>query len=140
MTQLLTLREIVSQAAMEIGITQQAVQSVVSTQDQDITQMRALLHSVADEVLAEEPYVSTLGDQVWITDAEGNPQANFTADTDLVLFDGRLAINGVKWRFLAAKSLEFGEAMRDFTVRMAKLAARANAKVLDLDTDWGRVQ
>jgi hypothetical protein len=140
MAKLLTLLDIVSQAAMEIGITQQRVQSVVTSQDQDITQMQALLHSVAAEVLEEEPYVTTLGDQVWINDPVGNPLGRFESDNDLVLFDGRLAIAGVKWRFLAAKSLEFGEPMRDFVARMAKLAARANARVLDLDTDGGRVQ
>lgn len=140
MARLLTLLDIVSQAAQEIGITQDRVSSVVSTQDQDISQMRSLMHSVADEVLAEEPYVSTLGDQQWITSAEGEPQDYFEKDTDLVLFDGRLAINGLKFRFLKAKSLEFGEEMRDFTIRMHKLAARANARVLDLDVDEGRVQ
>ena len=140
MAKLLTLLDIVSSAALEIGITQQRVTTVVNSQDQDIAQMQALLHSVADEVLSEEPYVATLGDQNWITNAAGEPQPAFTADSDLVLFDGRLAINGVKWRFLAGKSLEFGEAMRDFTTRMAKLAARANARVLDLDAEDGRVQ
>ena len=140
MAKLLTLLDIVSQAAMEIGISQARASAVVTTQDQDIAQMRALLHSVADEVLAEEPYVTTLGDQNWITDADGEFKDEFTADNDVVQFDGRLAINGVKWRFLAAKTLEFGEAMRDFTTRMAKLAARANARVLDLDAEDGRVQ
>jgi len=140
MAKLLTLLDIVSSAALEIGITQQRVTTVLNSQDQDIAQMQALLHSVADEVLSEEPYQYTLGDQVWITNSAGEPQSVFSSDSDLVLFDGRLAINGVKWRFLAAKSLEFGEAMRDFTTRMAKLAARANARVLDLDAEDGRVQ
>src|SRR6187402_605007 len=140
MAKLLTLLDIVSSAALEIGISQQRVTTVVNSQDQDIAQMQALLHSVADEVLSEEPYMLTLGDQVWITNAAGEPQSGFSSDSDLVLFDGRLAINGVKWRFLAGKSLEFGEAMRDFTTRMAKLAARANARVLDLDAEDGRVQ
>ena len=140
MAKLLTVLDIVSQAALEIGITQQRVSSVVSTQDQDITQMRSLLYAVADDVLAEEPYQEQLGDQQWITSSAGVPQDRFLADDDLVLFDGRLAVNGVKWRFLKGKSLEFGEELRDYTTRMAKLAARANARVLDLDTDWGRVQ
>ena len=140
MAKLLSLLDIVSQAALEIGITQQRVSSVVTSNDQDIVQMRALLHSVADEVLSEEPYQETLGDQNWISDVDGNPLAAFSADTDLVLFDGRLAINGVKYRFLKAKSLEFGEEMRDFTTRMNKLGARVNARVLDLDAEGGRVQ
>ena len=61
-----------------------------------------------------------------------------TADTDRLLFDGRLAVNGLKYRFLQAKGLEFGEQMRDFSNRMAKVAARANNRVLDLNEDWGR--
>jgi len=140
MAGLLTVLEIVSQAAMEIGIAQNRVSSVTSTQDQDIIQMRSLLHAVASEVLSEEPYLSSLGDQYWIEGSDGEPKSDFTADDDLVLFDGRLAIQGAKWRFLQGKGLEFGEAMRDFSGRINKLAARANARVLDLDTDWGRVQ
>lgn len=135
-----TILDIVSQAALEIGITQDRVSSVVSTKDQDITQMRALLHQVADEVLLEEPYQVTLGDGYWISDANGTPLEYFNADDDLVLFDGRLAVDGLKYRFLKAKGLEFGEEMRDFLSRLNKLAGRVNGKVLDLDTDWGRVQ
>jgi hypothetical protein len=112
---------------------------VVTAGDQDIAQMQALLFQVADEVLGEEPYRETLGDQNWISSASGVPQDKFLLDTDLVLFDGRLAVNGVKWRFLKAKGLEFGEEMQDFTGRLNKLAARANARVLDLDLDYGRV-
>jgi hypothetical protein len=102
--------------------------------------MRSLLHAVADDVMTEEPYRTSAGDEYWIRGADGERKLDFSADTDVVLFDGRLAINGLKWRFLKAKSLEFGEEMRDFTTRMSKLAARANARVLDLDTEPGRVQ
>ena len=140
MAGLLTVLEIVSQAAMEIGIAQNRVSTVTTTQDQDVVQMRSLLHAVAAEVLSEEPYLSTLGDQYWIEGSDGELKSDFTADDDLVLFDGRLAIQGTKWRFLQGKGLEFGETMRDFSSRINKLAARANARVLDLDTDWGRVQ
>ena len=140
MAGLLTVLDIVSQAAMEIGIAQNRVSTVTTTQDQDIVQMRSLLHAVAAEVLSEEPYLSTLGDQYWIEGSDGELKADFTADDDVVLFDGRLAIQGAKWCFLHGKGLEFGEAMRDFSSRINKLAARANARVLDLDTDWGRVQ
>ena len=57
---------------------------------------------------------------------------------DRVLFDARLAVAGIKYRFLQAKGLEFGEQMRDFTVRMTKIAARANNRVLDLNDDESR--
>jgi hypothetical protein len=102
--------------------------------------MLALLQAVADEVLIEDPYRVTLGDGVWVTNNAGTPIPKPTADSDIVLFDGRLCINGLKYRFLAAKGLEYGEAMRDFTARMNKLAARANGRVLDLDEEAERVQ
>jgi hypothetical protein len=140
MAKLLTLLDIVSQAALEIGISQNRVTTVISSNDQDIIQMRNLLSAVADDVLLEEPYRETLGDQQWVADSSGGPKATFTADDDLVLFDGRLAINGLKWRFLSGKGLEFGETLRDYTSRMNKLASRANNRVLDLDIDASRVQ
>ena len=68
----------------------------------------------------------------------GTPLQGIVSDSDVVQFDGRLAIDGLKWRFLQAKGLEFGETFRDFVGRMNKLAARSNARVLDLDIDGGR--
>jgi hypothetical protein len=100
--------------------------------------MGFLLSAVADEVLLEEPYRITLGDHVWVHDASGDPKIYPTEDTDRILFDARLAINGVKYRFLQAKGLEFGEQLREFVVRMNKLAGRVNAKVLDLDQEVDR--
>ena len=67
------------------------------------------------------------------------PKARPTTDTDLILFDGRLAIDGLKYRFLKAKGLEFGEELRDYTARMNKLAGRVNARVIDLEADEGRI-
>jgi hypothetical protein len=100
--------------------------------------MLALLSTVADDVLLEEPYKISLGDGFWVSDKDGTPKARPTTDTDLILFDGRLAVDGLKYRFLKAKGLEFGEEMRDYTSRMNKLAGRVNARVLDLDLDEGR--
>lgn len=136
-----SLIDIVSQAAMEIGIAQKPASTVTGSLDQDIVQMMALMAAVANEVLEEEPYSTTLGDGLWIIDAAtGDFLEAFTADSNLIAFDRRLAINGLKWRFLKGKSLEFGEEQRDFVSRMNKLAAKANARVLDLDLDTGRVQ
>ena len=140
MPELLTVKDAVSQASLEIGITLRPVSSAMQTSDQDIIQMVALLSAVADEVLLEEPYQVTLGDGTWIMGADGTPKPRPDQDTDIILFDGRLAIDGLKFRFLQAKGLEFGEAMRDFTSRLNKLAARANARVIDLDLDEGRIQ
>jgi hypothetical protein len=133
MAKLFTLLDTVSQAALEIGISQTRVGTVVGSNDQDIVQMRSLLHAVAAEVLTDEPYQTTLGDEVWISSATGEPQDRFIADDDVILFDGRLAVQGLKWRFLKGKGLEFGEEMRDFTARLNKLSGRVNGRVLDLD-------
>ena len=137
---LVTVKDCVSQAAMEIGITQKPVSIAVGSLDQDVAQMTALLSAVADEVLMEEPYKRTLGDGYWLVDVTGQPLDRPSADTDLIAFDGRLAVIGLKYRFLKAKGLEFGEEMRDFLSRMNKLASRQIGRVLDLDTDVGRVQ
>jgi hypothetical protein len=135
---LLTINQVVSDAQMEIGIAQKPISTVVTSLDEDVVQMVALMSAVADDVLLEEPYKITLGDGFWVADAQGTPKARPTTDTDLILFDGRLAIDGLKYRFLKAKGLEFGEEMRDYVARMNKLAGRSNARVLDLDVDEGR--
>lgn len=133
-----TLQQIVSQASLEIGITLGPISPVTSSRDQDIVQMQALLNAVADELLLDEPYKTTLGDEVWVVDRDGKPKPVPTADDDVILFDARLAIDGLKFRFLQAKGLEFGEQLRDFVNRLNKLAGRANGRVIDLDADAGR--
>jgi hypothetical protein len=140
MAQQFTVRQLVNQSSMEIGIIQQPVNQIFSSRDQDVVQMASLLNAVADELLLEEPYKYTLGDGVWVEDSNGDPKLFPTQDEDRILFDARLAINGIKYRFLQAKGLEFAEQLRDYTVRLNKLAASVNAKVLDLDFDVGRVQ
>jgi hypothetical protein len=138
MAQLRTVKDIVSSASMEIGIVSAPI-STISGSDQDIAQMVALLDAVADEVLLDNPYRTTLGDGVWVHDADGNPKVTPTKDSDVIQFDARLAINGLKFRFLKAKGLEFGEEMRDFTQRLNKLAGAVEGTVIDLYADEGRI-
>jgi hypothetical protein len=138
MSKLVTIKDAVTQASMEIGITQTPVTSVFGSKDQDIVQMGALMNAVADEIMLEEPYRITLGDDAWVTDADLQPKLFATTDTDIILFDARLAIDGLKYHFLQAKGLEFGEQFRAFSTRLNKLAARVNARVLDLDADESR--
>lgn len=135
---LYTVNQVVSDAQLELGVAQRPIASVVTSLDEDVAQMLALLSTVADDVLLEEPYKISLGDGFWVSDKDGTPKARPTTDTDLILFDGRLAVDGLKYRFLKAKGLEFGEELRDYTSRMNKLAGRINARVLDLDLDAGR--
>jgi hypothetical protein len=134
MARLATVKEIVSQASMEVGITQRAVNQAVNALDQDIAQMVGLLSAVARELLLDEPYETTLGDGVWLADRNGKPIVGVPdADDNVVLFDADLATLGLKWRFRHAKGLEFGEDLRDFSSRLNKLANRVNGKVIDLD-------
>jgi len=140
MTSMITVKSAVNQSGLEIGLTQFPINTAVGTLDQDISQMVALLSAVADEVMEGEPYEEILGDGYWLLAADGTKKETPTQDNDKIMFDGRLAINGIKFRFLKAKGLEFGEELRDFTNRMNHLAAKANARVLDLDADWPVVQ
>ena len=138
MSKLFTLREVVGQAQIEVGIAQVPPDAVVGSRDQDIAQMYSLLSAVADEVLLEEPYKTTLGDGVWCASAAGIPRPlGPTADSDVILFDGRLAVTGLKYRFRSAKGLEFAEDLRDFNTRLSK-AAVPDSRILDLDADAER--
>jgi hypothetical protein len=139
MPALVSLLQAVNDASMEIGIMQRASDQVMASNDEDIIQMRTLLTAVADEVLLEDPYQDILGDGNWLLGIDGVHKARPTLDSDRILFDGRIAISGLKYRFLQAKGLEFGEQLRDFLTRLNKIAARANQRVLDLDVDEGRV-
>jgi len=140
MTKLLTVVDAVSDASLEIGIVQRPVANAVTTADQDIAQMMALLQNVADELLLDPPYRDQLGDGNWLVDSGMTVRKSRpTADSDVILFDPRLAVNGLKYRFLKAKGLEYGEEQRDFIVRLNKIAGR-NAPVIDLNEDPGRVQ
>ena len=140
MTKLLTVVDAVSDASLEIGIVQRPVVNVIGTADQDIAQMTALLQNVADELLLDPPYRDQLGDGNWLIDSGLTVRKSRpTADSDVILFDPRLAVNGLKYRFLKAKGLEYGEEQRDFIVRLNKIAGR-NAPVIDLNEDPGRVQ
>jgi hypothetical protein len=140
MAKLSTISSIISDASREMGLSQLPITIVVDTTDEDIAQMTALMQNVADELLIDPPYREQLGDGNWLVDAglvvrKDRP----TSDDDIVLFDARVAINGLKYRFLKAKGLEYGEEQRDFITRLNKLAGK-NAPVIDLNADPGRVQ
>ena len=140
MPRLSTVADAVSDASMEIGLTQIPVTNVVGTSDQDVAQLAALLQNVADELLIDPPYRDQLGDGNWLVDAGLQvKKSRPTADSDIILFDARLAVDGLKYRFLKAKGLEYGEEQRDFIARLNKIAGR-NAPVIDLNIDPGRIQ
>jgi len=43
----------------------------------------------------------------WAFDSAGDPAPAFTADVDTCIFDDRLMIEGLKWRFLAQKGMDY---------------------------------
>src|SRR5580765_2681401 len=140
MPRLATIVSIVSDASIELGMAQKPLVNVINTADQDIAQMVALMSNVADELLLDPPYRDQLGDGNWVIDTAGLVYKDRpTLDDGVILFDARLAIDGLKYRFLKAKGLEYGEEQRDFIARQNKIAGR-NAPVLDLNYDDGRVQ
>ena len=55
----------------------------------------------------------------------------------MILFDGRLAVTGLKYRFRSAKGLEFAEDLRDFNTRLSRMAL-PDARIIDMDADPGR--
>lgn len=139
MAELISVVKAVETAAMEIGIRQSRLDQALASKDEDIIQMTALLSAVADDVLLDEHYQDLLGDGHWLVDKNGLFKTTPTSDDDRILFDARVAIQGLKYKFLQAKGLEFGEQMRDFLTRLNKLAVRANNRVLDLNLDEGRI-
>ena len=138
MAELISVVQAVSDASMEIGIRQTPLAQALGSADEDVVQMTALLSAVADDVLMDEHYQDLLGDGHWLVNKDGKFLTRPSSDDDRLLFDARVAVNGLKYRFLQAKGLEFGEAMRDFVVRLNKLAVRANNRALDLNLDDGR--
>ena len=124
--------------SMEIGIRQTALQQALGSQGRG----RGADDRAADlrgrRLLLDEHYQDLLGDGHWLVDKNGRFLTQPAADDDRILFDSRVAIPGLKYKFLQAKGLEFGEQMRDFIIRLNKLAVRANNRVLDLDVDTGR--
>lgn len=140
MPALISVKDAVSIASQEIGIIQRPITTAVGSLDEDIAQMTALLRAVATEVMLSAPYEERLSDGFWLRSTDGDMRNVPKADDDLILFDPRLAISGLKFRFLKAKGLEFGEEMRDFTAVQNRLASRSNSRLLDLEIDEGRIQ
>ena len=60
----------------------------------------------------------------WAQDSSATPKAAFTADTDTCIFDDRVMIEGIKWRFFAAKGFDYSSQyalwQRQLDVAMAR--------------------
>ena len=69
----------------------------------------------------------------WCQSSAAAPQDEWAADDDTGILDEDLVALGVKWRFLKAKGLDYGEEFRDYETRLYDARARDGAKpVLDI--------
>lgn len=60
----------------------------------------------------------------WAKSAGGTPQDQFLADTDETYLPERLFRYGIRWRFLAAKGLNYSEEMRTYEMEKQRAQAR----------------
>lgn len=63
----------------------------------------------------------------WALSASSTPQSSFLADTDTTLLSERLMQLGIRWRFLSAKGLDYGEAMKTYEREKETKQARDGA-------------
>jgi hypothetical protein len=60
----------------------------------------------------------------WASDSASTPKARFTADADTCIWDDRLIVEGIKWRFFAAKGFDYSSQFalwqRQLEVAMAR--------------------
>lgn len=77
----------------------------------------------------------------WGRTSGGTPKTGLTLDSDTHVFNDRLFILGVKWRFLEAKGLPFAEPLADYqrVLGVRKSAARP-ARTVSLDSRRARVR
>lgn len=60
----------------------------------------------------------------WCTDTNGADQTIWTADTDLYKLDDECFIEGIKWRFLRSKGLEYTQEKMDYDSDCQRVMAR----------------
>lgn len=71
--------------------------------------------------------------QNWVTDGDDSSAKDaFTKDTDTCVFRDRLMVNGLKFKFLAAKGLDTAAAERDFGLQLEAQMAAHGAPTLNL--------
>lgn len=63
----------------------------------------------------------------WCTSTGGTDQSLWTADTDVYKLDEECFIQGIKWRFLRAKGLDFEQEYMDYLTVVQRILARNGA-------------
>lgn len=106
------------------------------------TPIRRIWRTTSDSTIEVFPVPTTNGDtlalafvtDLWAQSSTGVPQGALSADTDVHLFNDRLFLLGLKWRFLEAKGLPFvaPKAEYDRIISVRKAAARPQ-RTLSLD-------
>lgn len=79
-----------------------------------------------------DPIPETTGDTIaydyfsnaWCQDSLGNVQKLWTADTDTYRLDEDCFIQGIKWRFLRAKGLDYSQEKMDYEADCQRVMAR----------------
>lgn len=60
----------------------------------------------------------------WAQSSGGTAQTSWLADTDTYVLDEECFIQGLKWRFLRAKGLDFGQEFDDYETVVGRTMAR----------------
>lgn len=64
----------------------------------------------------------------WCTSSGGTDQTKWTADTDLYKLDEDCFIQGIKWRFLRSKGLDYTQEKADYDTDTSRVMARDGAE------------
>lgn len=76
----------------------------------------------------------------WVQSSSGTPKAAFSADDDTTLLDEDILTLGVKWRFLKAKGLDYGEEFSSYESALESIfgadGARGPVDMTGSTVDW----
>lgn len=87
---------------------------------------------IRDNRMYLEPIPTVSGDVIaydyfsngWCKDSLGNVQTRWTADTDTYRLDEDCFVQGIKWRFLRAKGLDYSQEKADYDADCQRVMAR----------------
>lgn len=73
---------------------------------------------------AAEDVVLEYYSNAWVQSLDGSGKATWAADTDYYVLDDDCFIQGLKWRILAAKKLDYGQEKEDYDRTCERVASR----------------
>lgn len=113
------------------------------------TPIRRIWRTRSDSTIEVFPVPSEDGDSLqlstvaneWARSGSSAPQKVLSADTDTHLFNDRVFLLGVKWRFLEAKGLPFAAPLAQYeTMLGVRRAAARPARTLSMDSRRARIR